>query len=146
MKELIQREIQSIPNLQERVAFKEMMEGVFLALYEKNKEMYQHLEKRVMDELAYDINRYRIRTGIVEKQYLDLSHHMMTPVCLEDAGHVQYKINDIRKGLQEEGRFRLSTVFIQGDFLEIEKMLKPGKTYQGILKGGDAVERFGNLV
>lgn len=137
MKELIQREIQSIPNLQERVAFKEMMEGVFLALYEKNKEMYQHLEKRVMDELAYDINRYRIRTGIVEKQYLDLSHHMMTPVCLEDAGHVQYKINDIRKGLQEEGRFRLSTVFIQGDFLEIEKMLKPGKTYQGILKGDD---------
>lgn len=64
---------------------------------------------------------------------------MMTPVCLEDAGHVQYKINDIRKGLQEEGRFRLSTVFIQGDFLEIEKMLKPGKTYQGILKGASCI-------
>ncbi len=137
MKELIHREIQSIPNLAERVAFKDMMEGVFLALYEKNEEMYQSLENRVMDDLAYNINRYRIRTGIVEKQYLDLSHHMMTPVCLEDAGYVQYKIHDIRKRLQEEGRFRLSTVFIQGDFLEIEKMLKPGKTYQGILKGDD---------
>ena len=135
IKEIIHREIQSILDLKERVAFKDMMEGVFLALYEKNKEMYQSLEKRVMDDLAYDINRYRIRTGIVEKQYLDLSHHMMTPVCPEDAEHVQYKIRDIRKGIQEGGRSRLSSVFIQGDLLEIEEMLKPGKTYPGILKG-----------
>lgn len=135
MKELIHREIQSIPNLAERVAFKDMMEGVFLALYEKNEEMYQSLEKRVMDDLVYNINRYRICTGIVEKQYLDLSHHMMIPVCMEDAAHVQYKIHDIRKGIQEKGRFCLSTVFIQGDFLEIKKMLKLGKTYLGILNG-----------
>ena len=40
MKELIHREIQSIPNLAERVAFKDMMEGVFLALYEKNEEIW----------------------------------------------------------------------------------------------------------
>ncbi len=135
MKELIHHEIQSIPNLAERVAFKEMMEGVFLALYEKNEEMYRSLETRVMDDLAYDINRYRIRTGIVEKQYLDLSHHIMTPVCPEDTGHVEYKIRDIRKGIQEEGKFCLSTVFLQGDYLEIRKMLKEGKTYTGILKG-----------
>ena len=53
MKEMIHREIQSIPSLKERVAFKDMMEGVFLALYEKNEEMYRNLEKRVMNDLAY---------------------------------------------------------------------------------------------
>ena len=40
IKEMIQKEIQSISALKERVAFKDMMEGVFLALYEKNEEMY----------------------------------------------------------------------------------------------------------
>ena len=37
MKDLIHREIQSISGLAERVAFKDMMEGVFLALYEKKR-------------------------------------------------------------------------------------------------------------
>ena len=74
IKEMIQREIRSIPALDERVVFKDVMEGVFLSLYEKNKEMYQVLEKRVMDDLAYDINRYRICAGLVEKGCLDVSH------------------------------------------------------------------------
>ena len=65
MKEMIHREIQSIEGLEERVAFKEMIEGVFLALYEANETMYKRLESRVMDELAYDINRYQIKTGLV---------------------------------------------------------------------------------
>jgi len=134
MKELIRREIQSIPDMAERVAFKEMMEGVFLALYEKNEEMYRNLETRVMDDLAYNINQYRIRTGLVEKQYLDLSHHLMTPVCEGDVETTQYRIGEIRKKIQKEGKVCLSTVFLQGDVLEIEQMLKAEKTYQGILR------------
>ena len=58
IREMIRTEIQSISVLEERIAFKEMMEGVFLNLYEKNEEMYRALEMRVMDDLAYDINRY----------------------------------------------------------------------------------------
>ena len=67
MNEMIRREIQSISALEERVAFKRLMEGVFLALYETNQQMYSDLEKRVQDELAYDVNRYLIKTGVVEK-------------------------------------------------------------------------------
>ena len=67
MKKMIQREIQSISSLEERVVFKDLMEGVFLSLYEANESMYRQLEGRIMDELAYDINRYLIRTGIVER-------------------------------------------------------------------------------
>lgn len=42
IKGMIQREIQSIPALDERVAFKDMMEGVFLSLYEKIKRCTRH--------------------------------------------------------------------------------------------------------
>ena len=134
MKELIRREIQSIPNLAERVAYKDIMEGVFLALYEKNEEMYRNLETRVMDDLAYNINQYQIRTGIVEKRYLDLSHHLMTQVCREDVETVQCRIGELRKEIQDTGKARLSTVFLQGDVLEIAQMIKAGRTYPGILR------------
>ena len=44
MKEMIRREIQSISTLEERVAFKDLMEGVFISLYETNLSMYRKLE------------------------------------------------------------------------------------------------------
>ena len=37
MKEIIQKEIQSISSLEERVIFKNLMEGVFLSLYDTNR-------------------------------------------------------------------------------------------------------------
>ena len=80
MREMIRREIQSISVIEERVAFKNLMEGVFLALYDTNEQMYSDLEKRVQDELAYDVNRYLIKTGVIERQYFDASHHLMSPM------------------------------------------------------------------
>ena len=77
---MIRREIQSIRVIEERVAFKNLMEGVFLALYDTNEQMYSDLEKRVQDELAYDANRYLIKTGVIERQYFDASHHLMSPM------------------------------------------------------------------
>ena len=44
MKEMILKEIQSIPSLEERVIFKNLMEEVFLELYETNEQMYAELE------------------------------------------------------------------------------------------------------
>ena len=40
IREMIQKEIQSISALEERVVFKDMIEGVFLSLYEKNEEIH----------------------------------------------------------------------------------------------------------
>ena len=80
MREMIRREIQSISVIEERVAFKNLMERVFLALYDTNEQMYSDLEKRVRDELAYDVNRYLIKTGVIERQYFDASHHLMSPM------------------------------------------------------------------
>ena len=79
MEELIKRKVNQITDLKERVAFKDIVEQIFLSLYETNKEMYSVLEHRIMDDLAFDINRYRICTGIVEKEYVDRSHHLLTP-------------------------------------------------------------------
>ena len=40
MKEMILKEIQSIPAIEERILFKNLMEEVFLELYEKNEQKY----------------------------------------------------------------------------------------------------------
>ena len=77
MRELIRQEIQSISSLEERVAFKNLMEQVFLELYDTNQQMYHGLEKRIQEELSYDVNRYQIKVGMVERMYYDATHHEM---------------------------------------------------------------------
>ena len=133
MKEMIRREIQSIEGLEERVAFKEMIEGVFLALYETNESMYKRLESRVMDELAYDINRYQIKTGIVERAYLDQSHHLMAAVCTEDMERMTYKAADLREKIETQGKVCLTTVFVQCDVLELRSFYKNQDSFTGLL-------------
>ena len=90
MKEIIQKEIQSISSLEERVIFKNLMEGVFLSLYDTNREMYEGLERRIKEELDYDKNRYYVKTGIVEREFFDASHHLLSPMDESDLAEKLY--------------------------------------------------------
>lgn len=134
MKAMIREEIQSIGNLEERIIFKNLMENVFLALYETNEQMYQDLEQRVMNDLAYDINRFLIRTGVIEKAYLDKSHHLMVAMCEEDIITPIHKAEDIRKQLKEQGKYCLATIFFECDALEVISALENQESFTGVIK------------
>lgn len=133
MKEMIRKEIRSISSLEERVAFKDLMEGVFLALYEENEKMYQDLEHRIMDDLAYDINRYCIQTGLVERKFYDSSHHIMSAMQEDDLVQPAHTVSEIRKELQENGTYRLTSVFLQCDYLIYNEILKKSNSFQAVI-------------
>lgn len=138
IKQMIRNEIQSIENLKERVAFKELMEGVFLTLYETNERMYQHLENRVINELAYDINRYQLKTGLIERDYIDQSHHLMSAICEEDLEQPKFKFGELRKKIKEDGKVCLATVFIQCDVMEIKAFYKNQSAFTGVIYTDEA--------
>lgn len=122
MKEIIQREIQSIDSLKERVAFKELMEGVFLSLYETNLQMYEGLERRIKEEADYDADSFHIKTGIVEREYFDASHHLLSPMEEEDAAEKSYDMKEILTAVKEDGAFVLMKAMLHCDYLEIRRL------------------------
>ena len=123
MEEMIKEEISRINGLQERVVFKDIIERLFLSLYETNQEMYRELESRIMDDLVFDLNRYRITVGIVEKEYLDPSHHLLSPIRDEDMTLPEYETTEMMRQLAEEGRSLVRTCFLEYDYLGIQKLL-----------------------
>lgn len=131
MKEMIQREIQSIDVLAERVAFKELMEGVFLNLYETNLQMYGNLEQRVEDELGYDQSRYRVRTGVIERGYFDESHHFLSPIEEKDLEEVHYDMKEIVEAVRQNGEFPIMKVILCCDYLELLKLWGSGLVFKG---------------
>ena len=134
MREMIRREIQSISVIEERVAFKNLMERVFLALYDTNEQMYSDLEKRVQDELAYDVNRYLIKTGVIEKRYFDASHHLMSPMDDSDLDKKAYSLADIADVIEKQHEFPLMKVMLRCDFLQIHDILNNHNEFEGILE------------
>lgn len=124
MEEMIKKEISQISGLQERVVFKDIVEQIFLSLYETNQEMYQELESRIMDDLAFDINRYRICTGVMEREYVDRSHHLLFPMREEDLEEKVWEIGEIMEELREKGRCLVKTYFMECDYLNIRKLLE----------------------
>lgn len=133
MEEMIKQEISRIDGLQERIVFKDIIERLFLSLYETNQEMYRELESRIMDDLAFDLNRYRITVGIVEKAYLDPSHHLLSPIREEDMAAREYEMPELMRQLAEEGRSLVRTCFMEYDYMGIQKLLSKerigGKIY-----------------
>lgn len=127
VEEMIKKEISLIGGLQERVVFKDIVEQVFLSLYETNQEMYKELEGRIIDDLAFDINRYQICTGIVEKEFVDKSHHLLAPMREEDLEESSYDAAFIREQLKEKGRCPVKTLFMECDYLQIKKLLSKKK-------------------
>ncbi len=134
MKKIIQQEIQSIDSLQERVAFKELMEGVFLSLYETNLQMYERLEQRVKEELDYNKDHYHIRMGIIERKYFDESHHLFSPMEESDLTETNYDMKEILRAVTEEGSFSLMKVMLHCDFLEIQRLWEKQPVFEGIIE------------
>ena len=134
MKEIIQKEIQSISSLEERVAFKELMEGVFLSLYETNLRMYEDLERRVKEDLEYDKNRYYIKTGIIEKEFFDASHHLLFPREETDLAGNLYSMKEIRQAVADKGVFPLMKVMLCCDFLELRRLLEARPIFEGVIE------------
>lgn len=142
MKEMIRKEIQSIAGLEERVAFKELMEGVFLSLYETNRKMYEELEQRVKDDLDYDKNRYHIKTGMIEREFFDASHHLLFPMEERDLDGNLYDMKEILRAVTEEGAFPLMKVMLRCDYLELQRLLEAQPVFEGVIETQEPAQEW----
>lgn len=133
VKELIQREIQSIASLEERVVFKDLMEGVFWSLYETSQSMYKGLENRVEKELDFGQSHYQVKTGIMEKEYFDITHHLLSPMDERDLKEAQYDMKELYHAVLEEGRFPLTKVMLHCDYLEILRLWEENPVFEGVI-------------
>ncbi len=134
VKKMIQAEISSIHSLKEKAAFKELMENVFLALWETNEQMYKELRERVIGELDCDLNRYCVQVGLAERDSFDPAHHLMAAACEEDLVRPAFKAGEMRKIIEEQGGVRLATVLVRCSPGEMKNFLSNPEICTGRVK------------
>jgi hypothetical protein len=131
LEKLIKEEINRIHNLEERIIFKDLLNDVFLALYENNQNMYKQLEDKVLNELNDFNEKFVITTGLVEKRYFDKSHHLFAPILDSDIEDKDYSIKNILEILKSKGKSKIMHIFLEMDYLEIKTFLEKDNILTG---------------
>lgn len=131
MEELIREQLKQITQLEDKLLLKDLLNGLFMALYEKNNDMYQQLEERVFDEIEYQGSSYSIYTGLVKRQEYDTSHHFLFPIYEEDTKERKYDLNEILEFMVQGEAYFVNKVFIQCDYLMFQEILLDKQPFQG---------------
>ncbi|WP_425448055.1 hypothetical protein [Dethiothermospora halolimnae] len=139
MKDKIYESINKIENLKDRALLKEILNDVFIPLYEHSSDMYKKLENRVFDEIEYIQQNYSICTTIMKKRDYDPIHYFLHPMIDTDIGDKKYDLNEIENLMMENNEIKLFKVFIKRDALTINQLLKSNRRFQGSIKTSEKI-------
>ncbi|TCO71507.1 normocyte-binding protein [Marinisporobacter balticus] len=134
MKEELYDKINHIENLKDRALLKELLNEVFIPLYEHSDNMYRSLEKRVFDEIAYNQQNYSLYTTIVKKQDFDPIHYFLYPMLEEDIKEQEYDLLYILDTMLQNKQVKMFKVFLKCDYLIFKDLLKKDLKFKGSIK------------
>ncbi|WP_165000435.1 normocyte-binding protein [Anaerophilus nitritogenes] len=134
MKEELYDKINHIENLKDRALLKELLNEVFISLYEHSEDMYHSLEKRVFEEIEYNQQNYSLYTTIVKKNDFDPIHYFLYPMLEEDVEEKEYDLNQILENMLTNKQVDMFKVFFKCDYLIFKDILKKDLQFRGTIK------------
>lgn len=130
----VNKKIEKISELQDRVLLKKLIQSVFLSLEQYTKEKYNRIEERVFDEISVEREKYNIFSTICNKEELDETSESFYPMIEDDVLEIKYDVESIRKALSNKEEIFLFKIFIKKDYLEIKEFIKNTKIIKGVIE------------
>lgn len=135
MKDYIRKRMLEITERNDRELFKETVGDILSAIYDYNRQAYEGLEQRVLEECSPNQYRYAVSISMTDRQHYDETDRFLYPMRPEDIKEVKLSCQDIKTAFAEEKRLRLYTVFIQGTATQVRQLLRQEeRTFNGIIK------------
>ncbi|MBO5145206.1 MAG: hypothetical protein J6C19_06675 [Lachnospiraceae bacterium] len=135
MKEYIRKRMLEITEPKDRELFKKTVGDILSAIYDYNRQAYEELEQRVLDECSPEQYRYAVYISMTDRQHYDETDHFLYPMRPEDTKEVKISCQDINDALAEEKQLKLYTVFIKGTATQVCRILRQeGRLFHGTIK------------
>ncbi len=133
--EYIKKRMLEIVELEERSLFRQVVEEALLKVHDYNRQAYQELEKKVLQECRSPRQRYAISITMTDLKHYDATDSFMYPMCSEDTQTIELTCQDIQKELDGGRERRLYTVFIKVSASQVYKLCKEeDRLFSGIIK------------
>lgn len=133
MVEFIQKKLSEMKDLDQKKILSEMLNDVFIGLYEQSEQNYEALAARVKNELPLPSSKYVLYSTIFERRNIDSTHSFLRPMIAGD-------LSSFAPTLLAGESSVMDTIFLKMDILDCyiaEKIEFPGMilTDQGKIPG-----------
>lgn len=134
MENEIYQKLNKIEELNDRVLLKKILNGVFKNLEDYTDKKLEAIETRVFNEIDFSEKKYEIYSTIEKRDRFDETDDFMYPIIDEDFEQKTYKAGEIIKAMNNHSKLKLFKVFMECDYLTIQKLLKQNSNVSGIIK------------
>ena len=128
MRDFIVKKLEGMLNPAERAVLRELMNDVFMPMYEESERKYAALEQKVRDELPFLYDAYTVYHTVMPREQVD-GHPFLSPMLPEEAHESEINAWDLAKTLHGGTAPVIETVFYEADFLQCQQII--GDTRSG---------------
>ena len=143
MRQYIAKTLDGMTSITEKDMLRDVMENIFLPLYDHVDSELNKIERRVKEQLPLVISEYAVWTTLLERGNAYGGSPYLFPMLSEDLHKPSIELSGLKDSLRDGKEIRLDTVFIQADYLECKEIADNREIYEGTLKYGEGNYRIG---
>jgi len=130
MRELIAKKLEEMHSTTERAILREVMNDVFLPMYDEIERKYAELEQRVRDELPFLYDTYTIYCTVMHRNQI-AGHSFLSPVFPEKAHESALNTRDLAEAISCDSAPIIETVFFEADYLKCQRLIRDKQIFDG---------------
>ncbi|GHU60242.1 hypothetical protein FACS1894171_0910 [Clostridia bacterium] len=139
MREFIAKRLAEMKNPEERVLLRELMENIFLPMYDETERKYAALERRVHDELPLVHDAYTVYSTVLPRT--DARGHLyLNPIIPEETNSNVINAKYLAAALGKGEHPVIETVFFEADYLACRRLACDKMVFNGVFV--TATERY----
>ena len=143
MREYIAGRLDEMKSVTEKDMLRDVMEDIFIPMYNHVEAQYARLESRVREEMPLQASSYTIWSTLMERENADGGCPYLFPMREEDLHRPEIDMTGIQERLRSEREIRLDTIFLQADYLVCREIEDSRETFDGTLKTENGDFRVG---
>jgi len=133
----VEKRLLEIEDLQERSVIRTAVQEVLVQLHQNIQTNTIRLEEKLKQQENEKTKQYEIQMGIVERNKYDVTDRKMVPMIASDLEEPIISFQEISEALTKKEALYLFSVFVQADFIIIERLISNKTRFEGVIETDD---------
>ena len=136
MREIIIRTLDAMKNIEEKAILKNVLNDIFLELFDESEKKYAMLEQRVRNELPLVYAPYTVYCTVLPRNRVDDSQMYLSSMIPHENEPLFFDTNKLIQAVKSDLHPIIGTVFYEADNLECRRLDRDRRIYTGYLDIG----------
>ena len=134
MRQFISQRLNEIKSISEKDLLRDILENIFIPLYDHTESQYKRIERRVKEEMPLSVCSYTIWSTVFERNSAFGGCPYLFPMLEDDMSNPTVELHNLQERLDAEHEIRLETVFMQADYLVCKEIDRAAEIFRATLK------------